>query len=122
MAFPTTPILETGGLPDEDPIETHWNGSVSSYIAGDSGKLRRLSNQITNQVGGGADTSSNYDGNTGTQQFSPPIEIFTQITTRSAVNGDQFKLPLMTETSSPTADGYEVSITIDAGADIWQLR
>lgn len=121
MAFPTTGILEDGSGADEDPIETHWQGSVI-FISGDSGFLAKTSNQITNATGGGTDTSANYDGVSGTQQFSGDIEIWATIVTTSAVNGDQFKLLMMNAFADPNADGYELHVEKSAGTDIWRLR
>jgi hypothetical protein len=123
MAFPTTGTLEDGTGANEDPIDTHWDGtSAHFFYAGDTGFLAKISNQLTDATGGGTDTSSGYDGVSGSQQFSGDVEVWATIVTASAVTGDQFKLGMMTAIASPTADGYEISITKAAGADTWQLR
>jgi hypothetical protein len=126
MAFPTTGTLEDGTGADEDPIETHWDGSVAPaphvFIAGDTGLLAKISNQITNSTGGGTDTSSSYDGVSGTQQFSGDVEIWATLATASAVNGDQFKLAMMNARNDAAADGYELHIEKSAGTDIFRLR
>ena len=121
MAFPTTGVLEDGSGANEDPLDTHWDGT-HIFINGDTGVLAKISNQLTNQTGGGTDTSEAYDGASGSQTFSPPLEIWSTIPTVSAVTGDEYNLVMMNAVNLNTADGYDVHIVKAAGADTWQIR
>lgn len=121
MAFPTTGILEDGSGADEDPLDTHWDGTHVFY-PGDTGFFAKLSNQITDATGGGTDTSSSYDGVSGVQQFSGNIEVWATIVQVSTVTGDQFKIGAANARNDPNMDGYEVNIVKAAGADIVQIR
>src|SRR4029077_13699581 len=118
MAFPTTGVLESGTGANEDPIATRWDES-QPFIAGDPGRLAKISNNITNASGGGTDTSSAYDA----ASFSGIVEVWATITTASAVAADQFRLVMRTAiASNPAADGYELHVEKSAVTDIWRLR
>lgn len=124
MAFPTTGVLEDGSGANQDPLEIRWNGS-NPFINGDGGMLALISNQITDQTSPSSpttDCSSNYDGQSGSQKFSAPLEIWATITTTSTVTNDQVALLLMTERNVATQDGYDLQIAKQAGADRWRLR
>ena len=118
MAFPTAGTLEDGTGSDEDPIVSNWDDSITSFVSGDTGKLAKISNQITNATGGGTDTSSGYDVAT----YSAPLEIWATIVTASSVAADTFKLLMMTGVADALADGYELHVEKSAGTDIWRLR
>lgn len=120
-SFPTTGILEDGSGADEDPLDTHWDGT-HTFLAGDSGELAKISNQLTDATGGGTDTSLCYDGVSGVQQFSGNVESWVTIVVASTTTGDELKLPIMNARNDPAADGYELNIIKAAGADTWQLR
>lgn len=119
MAFPTTGTLEDGSGSDEDPVTTNWE-STENFVFSDSGRLAKISNQLTDASApnGGTDTSSAYD----TATFSPPIEIWARIPTVSAVAADQFKLLMLTAINDTNADGYELHVEKSAGTDIFRLR
>jgi hypothetical protein len=123
VPFPTTPVLEDCSGADEDPLDTHWDGT-HNFLAGDTGNHALISHLLTNRTGGGTDTSSCYDGVSGIQQFTGDIEIWITVSVASTVVADQVKVVAMNERASATADGYEIHVEKVAGAgnDIWRIR
>jgi len=98
MAFPFTPVLDSGAGGDEDPITVGWS---TPTISGD-GALRRLTNRITCQAGGGA--SSSY-------RTTPTIADCEAYCTVSVVNTADEGLTLQLRLANPGTggvDGYEI--------------
>jgi hypothetical protein len=114
--FPTnTTILDTF-TGTEDPVTTNWTGVLFN---GDSGGMAKTGGILTNQTGGGTDTSAWWDAGT----FGPGVEVFTTVTTASGVAANQFKL--LARISNPgtaNASGYELHVEKSAGTDIWRIR
>jgi len=118
MAFPNTGLLDSFAGVNQDPISgNNWSGS--SFLAGDTGSLALISNQLTDATGGGTDTSSYFS----LTKFGPDCECYITVATASAVTADVVKLLLRGQDPAPASmSGYELHVEKSAGTDIWRIR
>ncbi len=114
MAFPTTPILDSGAGPDEDPISTNWSGPV---YAGEL-QIRRLSNEFI-----GPAVALNGDSYYDITTYPGDVEAYA--TLKGTFNDGQ-QINILSRIQSPNTGSENVYfmrwIYSSAGADSITLR
>lgn len=100
MAFPTTPILDSGAGADETPVTTNFTVPVDTGI----GSLNRTSNQFASASGF---AGAYYD----LSQFGPDCEAYATIAAIPGGGEDALVFARFKDVGTATPDGYYWRVT-----------